>query len=76
MNNFRFSLFENKTATKPQAVTSTWASFCERFKKPTVRTSKDGLLFSPAIFDPPKRLNENVRELSLLFFDIDHLVDY
>jgi rubrerythrin len=67
----KFSLFENKTATKPRAVTSTWASFCERFKKPTVRTAKDGLLFSPATFEPPKRLNENVKELSLLVFDFD-----
>ncbi len=76
MDNLKFSLFENKTATKPQAVTSTWAIFCERFKKPTVRTSKDGLLFSPAIFDPPKRLNENVSALSLLVFDFDHHADF
>jgi hypothetical protein len=76
MDNFKFSLFENKTATKPQAVTSTWASFCERFKKPTVRTSKDGLLFSPAIFDPPKRLAENVKDLSSLVFDFDHDADF
>ncbi len=76
MDNLKFSLFENKYATKPRAVTSTWASFCERFKKPTVRTSKDGLLFSPATFEPPERLAENVRELSSLFFDFDHNADF
>ncbi len=71
MDKFKFSLFENKTATQPREVTITWARFCEQFKKPTIRTSKDGLLFSPATFEPHKRLNTNVKELSLLVFDID-----
>ncbi len=74
--NFNFSLFNHKRDIKAQAVTSTWASFCERFKKPTIRTSKDGLLFSPAIFDPPQRLNENVKDLSSLVFDFDHDADF
>jgi putative DNA primase/helicase len=76
MDNLKFSLFENKTATKPREVTSTWARFCEQFKKPTVRTSKDGLLFAPAIFDPPQRLAENVKELWLLVFDFDRHADF
>ncbi len=71
----KFSLFENKTATKPRVVARTWARFCEQFQKPTVRSSKDGLLFSPAIFEPPQRLAENVKELSLLVFDFDHHAD-
>ncbi|MBA3768382.1 MAG: DUF3987 domain-containing protein, partial [Acidobacteria bacterium] len=45
---------------------------CTRFEHPVVREEKDGPLFSPAVFHPAYRLQENVAELSLLVLDYDH----
>src|SRR5688572_8514332 len=73
--NFTISLFRNKREVSPQLVTRSWADICARISKPQVRSEKDGLLFSPATFDPPQRLNRNARELSLLVLDYDHGAD-
>lgn len=72
MTALNFSIFGSKTATKPQPKTATWLKLCNEFKHPQVRKQKDGWLFSPAIFEPAYRLNENVSEVSMLVLDIDH----
>lgn len=69
---FRLSLFQHKRDNKPHVVTRSWQQLCANFQKPQVRLEKDGLLFSPAHFDPALRRKENVKELSLLVLDIDH----
>lgn len=74
--NFQLSLFKNKYATEPQVETRTWQQICRNFQNPQVRFEKDGLLFSPALFEPSYRLKENVKELSLLCFDVDHNADF
>jgi RecA-family ATPase len=72
MSNLNFSIFGNKRNTKPQPAKATWQKLCKDFTQPQVRLQKDGWLFSPATFEPAYRLNENVRELSMLVLDIDH----
>ena len=69
---FKLSLFDTKRNNHPKVVTRTWLKLCESFALPQIRGEKDGLLFSPAIFDPPLRRKENVIELSLLALDCDH----
>jgi len=69
---FRLSLFNGKTDTLPKEAQRTWAQMCERVEHPIVREAKDGALFSPALFRPAYRLQENVTELSLLVLDYDH----
>lgn len=73
---FQVSLFKNKYDTEPRLVTRTWQQLCSKFQNPQVRFEKDGLLFSPALFEPSKRLKENVKEISLLCFDVDHDADF
>jgi hypothetical protein len=73
---FNISLFRNKRDVKPQLVERSWAEICDRISKPQIRFEKDGPLFSPATFDPPQRLNRNVRELSILVLDCDHAADF
>jgi len=73
---FTLSLFNNKTDTRPKEVQRTWAQMCERFENPVVREEKDGSLFSPAVFRPAYRLQENVKELSLLVLDYDHQASF
>ncbi len=72
---FNLSLFKNKTDNKPKPAMRTWQQICARFQKPEIRTDKDGALFAPAVFEPPLRLKENVKEISLLVLDIDHNAD-
>lgn len=72
METFQISLFSNKYDTNPRVEIRTWKWLCSKFQNPQVRFEKDGLLFSPAFFSPAKRLKENVKELSLLCFDVDH----
>jgi hypothetical protein len=74
--NFNISLFSNKRDVKPQLVTRSWAELLERISKPQIRAEKDGILFSPATFVPPQRLNLNAQELSLLVLDCDHGADF
>src|SRR5437588_9018864 len=69
---FSLSLFDSKTDTHPKEAQRTWAQMCERFKHPVVCETKDGMLFSPAVFRPAYRLQANVTELSLLVMDYDH----
>ncbi len=68
---FKLSLFQNKRDTVPQVVERSWDELCEQFKRPKIRAAKDGLLFAPAVFEPAKRLKENVQEISILCLDID-----
>ena len=72
MQTFNLSFFKNKRDATPQVVERSWQQLCEQFKTPEVRLEKDGLLFSPAKFEPAHRLNKNVREISMLVLDIDH----
>ncbi len=69
---FKLSLFKHKRDTIPQIVEQSWQDLCEKFKQPQVRFQKDGLLFSPAKFEPAYRKKENVSEVSMLVLDIDH----
>ena len=69
---FTISLFDSKTDTQPKEAHWTWAEMCARLERPIVRKTKDGGLFSPAMFRPSYRLQENVTELSLLVLDYDH----
>lgn len=69
---FKISFFANKHATYPQVETITWQSFCQQIITPEVRTSKEGKLLSPALFEPAYRKNENAKELSMLILDYDH----
>lgn len=69
---FRLSLFKHKRDTTPQTVERNWQQLCANFQKPQIRFEKDGLLFSPALFEPSYRKKENVREVSMLVLDIDH----
>ena len=69
---YKLSLFNTKRDNHPKVATRTWPKLCEAFARPQIRREKDGLLFSPAIFDPPLRRKENVIELSLLALDCDH----
>lgn len=73
---FTLSLFDSKTDTQPKEVRRTWAQMCERFERPVVRAIKDGTLFSPAVFRPTYRLQENVAEVSLLVLDYDHYASF
>lgn len=73
---FQISLFQNKTDNKPQIVWRSWRQLCDKFQTPQIRAGKDGLLFSGATFEPALRRKENVRELSLLVFDVDHNADF
>jgi hypothetical protein len=73
---FQLSLFQHKRDTKPQIKSVAWQQLCASFQNPKVRYEKDGLLFSPALFEPAYRKKENVTELSLLCFDVDHDADF
>lgn len=69
---FKLSIFRNKSDNKPRAVKMTWRKFVERLANPKIRADKDGVLFSPASFQPARRANKNVTELSMLVLDYDH----
>jgi hypothetical protein len=69
---FAISLFKNKFDTKPQNITPTWDEICEKIANPIGRAEKDGESFSPALFDPPERKKDDVKELSMLVLDYDH----
>jgi hypothetical protein len=73
---FTLSLFDSKRDTQPREVQRTWAQMCARFRRPVVREAKDGTLFSPAVFRPAYRLQENVTEVSLLVLDYDHQASF
>ncbi|MDX2040503.1 MAG: YfjI family protein [Acidobacteriota bacterium] len=73
---FKISLFDNKRDAAPKPAERTWQQICDRVKSPRVQADKDGSLFSPAIFDPPRRAKENVVEVSLLVLDYDHAANF
>jgi hypothetical protein len=68
---FRLSTFTNVSDTRPARVVRTWAQLCNAFANPKVRAVKDGLLFSPAIYQGNRRLQRDVIELSLLVLEVD-----
>lgn len=68
---FHISLFNNKKDNQPKEEFVSWERFCARIKKPYVRSEKDGAAFAPCYFVPTLRRKENVRELSMLVFDVD-----
>jgi ribosomal protein L40E len=72
LKTFKISLFKNKRDTVPQVVERSWDELVGEFEQPYIRADKDGELFAPAVFEPAKRLKENVREISILSLDIDH----
>ena len=69
---FNISLFKHKCDCLPKIAERSWQQLCSNFQKPQIRIEKDGLLFSPAVFEPAYRLKENIRDVSLLVLDIDH----
>lgn len=69
---FAISLFDCVKDNAPKPQLRTWDQLLERIASPLVRAEKDGPLFSPAIFDPPKRGKKNVTEVSMLVLDYDH----
>jgi len=68
---FAVSLFNNRFDNQPKPETITARTLREWVERPTVRASKDGAAFSPAIFDPPKRSNATARELCVAALDFD-----
>ena len=73
---FEISLFDNKRDAVPKTAKRTWAQTCERINRPQVRTDKDGPLFSPARFEPARRLKANVVVVCWLVLDYDHEADW
>lgn len=73
---FKISLFRHKADNMPVSAERTWSEICRKILRPPIRADKDGALWSPATFDPPQRLLENVREVSLLVLDYDHHADF
>lgn len=73
---FSLSLFKNKHDVVPQLVERTWQDICNRIASPQIRADKDGPLFCPAIFDPPRRKKANVQQISELVLDFDHGADF
>lgn len=69
---FRISLFDHRGDNLPKPAERTLPQICRRVERPTVRTEKDGALWSPATFSPLRRENENVTELSLVVLEFDH----
>lgn len=68
----KLSLFKNKHDTVPQPIDNAWEHLVKRVRDPYIRAAKDGPLVSPGRYDPPLRANENVKEISALFLDLDH----
>jgi hypothetical protein len=66
------SLFTCKTDNVAQSVEREWSDIVNKSRRPPIRKEKDGPLYSPATFDPPRRLLKNVREVSMLVTDHDH----
>lgn len=67
----RISLFKHKADNVPVPVERDWSEIVSKARRPPIRKEKDGALWSPAIFDPAKRLLKNVREVSALALDYD-----
>lgn len=65
------SIFNHKRDAAPKEKTITWRDFAARIRQPFIREEKDGTAFAPCRFQPPRRLKDNVRELSMLVFDVD-----
>jgi len=73
---FKISLFNGKTDNVPVSAERTWSEICRKIPRPPMRAEKDGALWSPAVFDPPRRLLKNVREVSSLVLDYDCGADF
>jgi hypothetical protein len=70
---FSFSTFESQFRPQAEMRHGTWDEIVNGyFRKPFIRDSKDGPMFSPAIYgDSPSRANENVIAVSMLVYDFD-----
>lgn len=73
---FELSFFNYKTDNLPKSKIVTWDEFVLSIKKPIVRRDKDGVLFSGARFAPKMRAKQNVVDLSLIGFDLDHDAEF
>lgn len=72
---YEISLFKNKFDNLPNLCTWRAEDLTKQLSTPVIRATKDGPLFSPAKFNG-KRANQNVLEVSLLVFDIDHNTEF
>jgi hypothetical protein len=73
---FNLSFFTGKTDNKAKPKRLTWAELANLVGAPDVRQTKDGPLFSPAVFDRNKRAKQNVKEICALMLDHDHDADF
>jgi hypothetical protein len=73
---FKISLFDCKSDNAPKPAERTWSQIRSKVLRPPIRAEKDGALYSPAIFDPPRRLLKNAVEICLLRCDYDHDADF
>jgi putative DNA primase/helicase len=71
---FDVAFFKRANDNEPKAQHVSWSELVERFRTPQVRASKDGELFSPALFNGT-RAKENVAHVSMLVLDYDHAAD-
>ncbi len=70
---FRFSTFRSQFKPQSESRTAVWHQLVrDYFTRPHIRESKDGVLFSPAVYGSQKtRKNEHVQSVSMLVFDVD-----
>lgn len=73
---FNLSFFSGKTDNKAKPKRLTWMELAQLVDHPDVRDTKDGPLFSPAVFDRNKRAKQNVKEVCALMLDHDHEADF
>lgn len=73
---YRLSFFTGKKDNRAKRKTLSWPDLTKMVESPQIRETKDGELFSPAVFDRDKRAKENVKELSALMLDHDHQADF
>jgi hypothetical protein len=68
---FEFTGFRNRYSSEALPFSVTSAQFVDRFTKHDCRESKDGKMFSPALFNG-SRSNNNFISASGICFDLDH----
>ncbi len=71
----RLSTFTRRDDVVPRVRSLPWAVVTRSLSRHDERGLKDGALFSPAVFQPPRRANANVQGISLAVHDQDHEVD-
>jgi uncharacterized protein (DUF927 family) len=73
---YQISQFASVTATTPLTKRETSRQIIKRLSKPAIRATKNGPLWSPAIYAPPRRTKGNVKELCALALDCDHDITF